>query len=70
MTTTVKVQSHNHPARVEIYDNGKKTEERVLRPEDGEVSFYTTTTRELRIVDVEYDYEQKGVYDGQEQPAP
>lgn len=53
MTTTVKVTSHNYPARVETFDNSTKVGEIVLTPEDGEKSFYCTTTRELRITDIE-----------------
>jgi hypothetical protein len=59
MTTTIKVTSHNYPARVEIVDkcNDREivVETRVLTPEDGEVQFYCTTTRQLRITDLEYD---------------
>jgi len=55
MTTTIKVTSHNYPALVETFDLGKKTTEEVLRPEDGERTFYCTTSRELRITDLEYD---------------
>jgi hypothetical protein len=58
MTTTIKIQSHNTPAVVEISDYHPDTqatsrETRVLRPEDGEVSFYCTTTRAIRVIDVE-----------------
>lgn len=59
MTTTIKVTSHNYPARVEIIDRhagqDSVTETRILTPEDGEQQFYCTTTRELRITDLEYD---------------
>jgi hypothetical protein len=55
MTTTVKVTSHNYPARVEVVDNGITTETRILTPKDGEVTFYCTVSRELRIKDLEYD---------------
>lgn len=55
MTTTIKVTSHNHPALVETFDNGTKTDYRVLVPADGEQSFYCTTTRQLRITDLEYN---------------
>lgn len=62
MTTTIKVTSHNYPALVETFDNisvenkveKKKVDYRVLTPEDGEQTFYCTTTRELRITDLEY----------------
>lgn len=53
MTTTIKVQAHNYPARVQTYDSGRQVDACVLNPEDGERSFYCTTTRELRIMDVE-----------------
>ena len=55
MTTTIKVTSHNYPARIETLDLGKVVETRILIPEDGEVTLYCTTSRELRIVDLEYD---------------
>lgn len=55
MTTTIKVTSHNYPARVETLDNGKAVETRILTPEHGEQTFYCTTTRELRITDLEYN---------------
>lgn len=55
MTTTIKVTSHNYPALVETFDNGNKMDYRVLRPEDGEQQFYCTTTRQIRITDIEYD---------------
>ncbi len=54
MTTTIKVTSHNYPALVETFDSGNKTDYRVLTPEDGEQTFYCTTTRQLRITDLEY----------------
>lgn len=57
MTTTIKVTSHNYPARVEVFDGGKwqPSMNRIITPEDGEQVFYCTTTRELRITDLEYD---------------
>lgn len=55
MTTTIKVTSHNFPALVEIFDNGNKSSYAVLTPEDGEQTFYCTTTRQLRITDLEYN---------------
>lgn len=59
MTTTIKVTSHNYPARVEVIDTyGERdsvVETRILTPEDGEQTFYCTTTRELHITDLEYD---------------
>ena len=54
MTTTIKVTSHNYPALVEVFDNGNKTNYHVLTPEDGEQTFHCTTTRQLRITDLEY----------------
>lgn len=56
MTTSVKVLSHNYPARVETYDQGKLTSERIVLAGDGDVDIYCTTSRELRIVDLEYDH--------------
>ena len=53
MTTTIKVTSHNYPARVQIFDDGRFCESQMLKPENGEVVFHCTTSRELRIVDVE-----------------
>jgi len=59
MTTTIKVTSHNYPARVEIVDHYAErdsvVETRILVPEDGEQSFHCTTTRELRITDLDYN---------------
>ena len=55
MTTTIKVTSHNCPARIETVDQGKVTGTQVLTPEDGELTTYCTTSRELRITDLEYD---------------
>lgn len=59
MTTAIKVTSHNYPALVETFDNGSKTDYRVLTPEDGEQTFYCTTTRQLRITDLEYEAAEK-----------
>jgi len=60
MTTTIKVTSHNYPARVETIDTygdnpSIMVDARILTPEDGEQTFYCTTSRELRITDLEYD---------------
>lgn len=64
MTTTIKVTSHNYPALVEAFnvtqvDENMTTVEkeygRVILPEDGEVSFYCTTTRRLQITDIDYE---------------
>lgn len=55
MTTTIKVTSHNYPALVETFDNGQKTDYRVLTPENGEQTFHCTTTRQLRITDIDYN---------------
>lgn len=65
MTTSVKVKSANYPALVQTFDlvvkNGGPVEaemvsERVLRPKDGDVEFFCTTTRRLVITDVGYDH--------------
>lgn len=53
MTTTIKITSHNYPARVLTLDGGVITSDRLLHPEDGEQSFYCTTTREIRVVDID-----------------
>jgi hypothetical protein len=63
MTTTIKVTSHNYPAHVTVIDRVQGAEgptdavaeERVLKPEDSEQTFYCTTSRRLEIVDLEYD---------------
>lgn len=55
MTTTVTVQSHNYPALIETFDSGQKTGEKVIGPSDGVVTFHCTTTRELRVTDLEYE---------------
>lgn len=55
MTTTIKVRSHNHPAKIETFDSGIKTNTEVLTPIDGEREFNCTVSRELRITDIEYD---------------
>jgi hypothetical protein len=59
MTTTIKVTSHNYPALVEIFDNGEKTDYTVVTKEMGEQQFYCTTTRQLRITDLEYGTAEK-----------
>lgn len=53
MTNNIKFQSMNFPAVVETWDNGKKTEEKIVLVEDA-ASFicYATTTREVRIIDL------------------
>jgi len=56
MTTSIKVQSHNYPAQVVTLDSGREVSSQVITPEDGEVTLYCTTTRELRIVDLEYEH--------------
>lgn len=63
MTTTIKVTSHNYPALVEVMDlvdgapspEAKAVENRILRPDDGEQTFYCTTTRVVRVTDLQYD---------------
>lgn len=58
MTTTIKVQSHNHPALVITTDKvggEAKTEERIIVPADGEVTLHCTTTRAISIVDLSCD---------------
>ena len=54
MTTTVKVTSHNYLARVIVRDMGRQQgEAQIIRPTDGEVQLYCTTTRCLEIQDVD-----------------
>lgn len=55
MTTTIKITSHNYPAMVETVDSGKVTDTRILLNTDGEQTLYCTTTRELRITDLDYE---------------
>lgn len=63
MTTTIKVTSHNYPARVTTTDRGENADgspyqnssTRILRPADGEQQFYCTTSRTIEVVDLEYD---------------
>ncbi len=56
MTTTIKVTSHNYPARIEIVDSGNVVGVDIKTPEDGESTYHCTTTREIRITDLEYDH--------------
>jgi hypothetical protein len=67
MTTTVTVQSHNYPVHVQVLDHWKDendkphahtVEDRILWPEDGVVMFYSTTTRSVRAVDLDYEDER------------
>ena len=59
MTSTVKVQSHNHPVLVEFFDrhgdirDWKKTDYKILHPIDGEQQYYVTTTRKIVVYDIE-----------------
>ena len=55
MTTTITVQSHNYPVRVELLDSGVVTHAETLWPEDGVRTYYVTTTRLLRAIDLEYE---------------
>lgn len=53
MTSTVKVTSHNFPVRVITRDSGRQTgPSQIIRPVQGEVSLFCTTTRCLEIQDV------------------
>ena len=61
MTTTIKITSHNHPAHVSVIDGGVVTSSRCLTPEDGEVSFYCTTSREIRVIDLEMGQTEKPI---------
>ena len=59
MTSTVKVQSHNHPVLVEFFDrhddtrDWKKTDYKTIHPVDGEQTFYVSTTRKIVVYDIE-----------------
>lgn len=68
MTTTIKVTSHNYPAQVRLvsryvqkqgpdgpYLKVENTVERILRPEDGEVTFHCTTTQAVECIDLDYN---------------
>lgn len=66
MTTTVKVTSHNAPARVLTRDMGRQVEPaRIIRPSDGEVQLYCTTTRCLEIQDVSESGERQDLSFGE-----
>lgn len=66
MTTTVKVTSHNAPARVITRDMGRQVEpSRILRPSDGEVQLFCTTTRCLEIQDVSESGERQDLSFGE-----
>lgn len=66
MTTTVKVTSHNAPARVLTRDMGRQVEPaRIIRPSDGEVQLYCTTTRCLEIQDVSESGERQDLSYGE-----
>jgi len=66
VTTTVKVISHNAPARVLTRDMGRQTEPaRIIRPSDGEVQLYCTTTRCLEIQDVSESGERQDLSFGE-----
>lgn len=66
MTTTVKVTSHNAPARVLTRDMGRQVEPaRIIRPSDGEVQLYCTTTRCLEIQDVSESGERRDLSFGE-----
>lgn len=67
MTTTITVTSHNYPALVRTFDDVyeardgvlKKVDSRVsevvLKPEDGELTIYRTTSRSILIKDIEFE---------------
>jgi hypothetical protein len=66
VTTTVKVTSHNAPARVLTRDMGRQVEPaRIIRPSDGEVQLYCTTTRCLEIQDVSESGERQDLSFGE-----
>ena len=61
MTTTVKVTSHNTPARVSLFDTlnvsdtpvARGMETHILFPEDGEREFHCYVGREIRVTDLD-----------------
>ena len=54
MTNNLKFVSMNFPAKVETYDSGILTStEIVLTTDDINRQWYATTTREIRIIDLE-----------------
>jgi hypothetical protein len=67
MTSTVKVTSHNFPVLIETHDkvydrdanklsdNYTITDQKIVRPADGEQTLHCTTSRKLVITDLEYD---------------
>lgn len=66
MTTNVVVQPHSHDVMVETWDRAydrnanrvsdefTKTHQQLVRIGEGE-TFHATTTREIRVVDLEHD---------------
>lgn len=66
MTSTVKITSHNFPVRVLTRDMGRQVEPpRIIRPDDGEVQLYCTTTRCLEIQDVSESGERRDLSFGE-----
>jgi hypothetical protein len=55
MTTTVKIKSHNYPARVETFYGDKLINTVIVHAEDLEYVTYCSTSSELRITDLEYN---------------
>lgn len=60
MTTNVKIQSHNYPAKVVVSDfmaDGSKVQadSRIVFAEDGEQTFYCTTSRIVEVFDLDYN---------------
>ena len=67
MTTSVEIRPASHKVRVQTFDRvwddkaGKlkdefvMTNEQVLNPGDATLQVYATTTREIRVVDLEPD---------------
>lgn len=60
MTTSVKVKSANYPVLVRTTDRGANNYEfssdEILWPEDGERTFYCTTTRTITAMDIDYSH--------------
>ena len=55
MTTAIKVMLRKCPAMVEMLDLGEVVDICIWTPEDGEQTFYCTTSHQLRITDLECD---------------
>lgn len=56
MTSNLKIVTCNFPVRIETYDNGTKTDSKIVLPgDDLGPQVYITTTREIRFIDLASD---------------